>query len=151
MRISGIRHQGRPFLSPLTLLSPASISAAFIRPIPGSYVPEQGLALPYDETSGTQRRLASTCRPDDFQLYPDFFSLSDTRQLLAMSLAKLDGADAAVKRRKRMMRQGRTVPPVQVGSGALQDMFDQEYDFQEVRRTLAFPGSAGTSTGMALR
>jgi hypothetical protein len=75
---------------------------------------------------------ASPISADDFHLYPHFFSLEQTRQLLAMSLAKLDGVDSVVKRRKRMVRQGKQVEEVQVGQGVLQDLFDQEYDFQEV-------------------
>jgi hypothetical protein len=53
-----------------------------------------------------------------------------------MSLAKLDGVDSVVKRRKRLMRQGKAVGAVEVGEGVLQELFDQEYDFQEVCLTL---------------
>lgn len=55
-----------------------------------------------------------------------------------MSLAKLDSVDSIVKRRRRMeKRKGiasrGSAGKDMVGGAVLGDMFEEEYDFQEVR------------------
>lgn len=142
MRPSSLLRQTTLHLSkPLTLSSPSPLSAAYIRLLPSAPLSSSSLpstSLCSSHSSQTALRAdnpndgASPISADDFHLYPHFFSLEQTRQLLAMSLAKLDGVDSVVKRRKRMVRQGKQVEEVQVGQGVLQDLFDQEYDFQEV-------------------
>ena len=55
-----------------------------------------------------------------------------------MSLAKLDSVDSIVKRRRRMeKRKGAAIRgglgKGEGGGAVLGDMFEEEYDFQEVR------------------
>lgn len=69
---------------------------------------------------------------DDFLLWPGFFSLEESRQLLAMALWKLDRADSTRRRRRKggtsSLGEGDGV------RGGLQDMFYGEYGFEEVSR-----------------
>ncbi|GFZ43344.1 hypothetical protein JCM24511_01064 [Saitozyma sp. JCM 24511] len=66
---------------------------------------------------------------DDFLLWPGFFSLEESRQLLAMALWKLDRADSTRRRRRKggtsSLGEGDGV------RGGLQDMFYGEYGFEE--------------------
>jgi len=75
---------------------------------------------------------------DDFAVYPNFFSLDETRELLSGALWKLDRADPVRKRRRRGGTLAVGVSTTNEGqysggpAGPLQDLFTGEYGFQEV-------------------
>lgn len=64
---------------------------------------------------------------DDLTLYPDFFTLGETRDLLSGALYKLDRVDPTRKRRRKGV-----APDVQTSLAPLQDLFTGPYGFQEV-------------------
>lgn len=89
---------------------------------PSSWVRPIAPAASFDgaETAKTLR--------DDFLLWPGFFSLEESRQLLAMALWKLDRVDSTRRRR----RKGVTSVSGTRDGGGLQDLFHGEYGFEEV-------------------
>jgi len=73
----------------------------------------------------------------DFALYPNFFSLDETKALLAGSLWKLDRVDPVRKRRRRTV--GAAPPMAGESAGPLQNLFKGDYGFQEVRLLSSAP------------
>ena len=70
---------------------------------------------------------------EDFALFPDFFSLEETRELLKGALWKLDRVDPVRKRRRRPSAASpASTPAASTASGPLQDLFAGEYGFSEV-------------------
>ena len=70
---------------------------------------------------------------EDFALFPDFFTLDETRNLLKGALWKLDRVDPVRKRRRRPSAASpASAPTASTTSGPLQDLFAGEYGFSEV-------------------
>lgn len=82
---------------------------------------------------------------DDFAIYPDFFSPSESRALLQLALWKLDRVDSKRKRRRRGAApgEGKEKEKTPCNGAQLQDVFTGPYGFEEVgdsscgNRTLA--------------
>ena len=69
---------------------------------------------------------------EDLQLWPDFYSLDETRQLLSAALWKLDRGDSTRKRR-RNSTQAQIVSQHDSGKAPLADLFQGQYGFEPVR------------------
>lgn len=70
---------------------------------------------------------------DDFAIYPDFFSPSESRALLQLALWKLDRVDSKRKRRRRGAASETDKEKEKAPCKAqLQDLFVGPYGFEEV-------------------
>jgi alkylated DNA repair protein alkB family protein 7 len=121
----------RPFLrSPRRIHTTSGLDTVHRLTEPSSWI----RPIPAGSLDGTATQ-DNTLR-DDFLLWPGFFSLEESRQLLAMALWKLDRADST-RRRRRKGGTGTTASGQgdgDGGEGGLQDLFHGEYGFEEVSR-----------------
>lgn len=81
--------------------------------------------------SRTSKQPGTSSLARDFLFWPTFFNESESRELLKMGLWKLDRADTTRKRRRRT--DTKIGSSDSAASPSLQDLFEGEYGFEEVR------------------
>lgn len=123
----------QPLMTPVTLLE----SSPYVRSLPSA-----ADELSTSSSSSSSASFLPQALAQHFIFYPQFFSPSESRELLRMALWKLDRADSTRKRRQRRGGQTRspsgsdvesTAHQTGAASSSLQDMFEGEYGFEEVR------------------
>ena len=112
-----------------TLCSASRSSLSLCRPVLRKAAPCRQIQT----TSTGGQQSARAALPPDFQWYPDFFSLSEQRALLAAALRKLDATESRQARRRR--KEYTLKAPNDSRESSVQSPFlpDELYDFQEVR------------------
>lgn len=89
---------------------------------------------PLIRTRGSAAAALPASLEDDFAIYPDYFSPSESRALLQLALWKLDRVDSKRRRRRRgadPAEQEREKEKDKAGA-VLQDLFVGPYGFEEV-------------------
>lgn len=99
--------------APLSLTS----QSPYIRPLAGPS------SRSHDHTAASSR---------DFLFWPRFFDDHESREMLGMALWKLDRADTT-RRRRRKRTSSEEPASGSISEAQLQDMFEGDYGFEEVR------------------